>query len=114
MKSNATHYFHTQTSGVRLIKLSEIDETIRDPGVPIYRTQETYQRLKDRMINELPLDPVVVHSIGWSNSEKYTLRDGCHRYHISKELGFEYIPVLINDYDVNELFAAEDALNTTS
>lgn len=107
MKSKPKHYVHTQTSVVRLIKLSEIDETIRDPGVPIYRTQETYQQLKDRMINELPLDPVIVHSIGWSNSKKHILRDGCHRYHISKELGFEYIPVLIDDYDVNEFFAAE-------
>ena len=111
MTRHASHYVHTGRSNIILIRLTDIDENIRDINTPIYRSQKDYELLKHRILNDLPLDPVVVYSIKKSGGCKHKLRDGCHRYHLSKELGFALIPAVIDDYELDDFFATESKTN---
>ncbi len=107
-------YFYANSSEVFLVLLTEIEEPVRDAGFPKFRSLEHYEKIRNAILNGVELPPIEVRSKNKSNTEKYIVYDGFHRYQISKELGFTKIPVRIQDWDMYDFFKKEESLNLQS
>jgi hypothetical protein len=100
-------YAYLEQQDVFLLPVHDIQLPVRDPGVNIYRSIEDYLRLKKMMLAGEIIDPIEIRSKEKARSEKYQVYDGCHRLHLSMELGYEYIPLKINDWDMLEFLNGE-------
>jgi hypothetical protein len=66
------------------------------------------------MLDRVALPPIQVRSKIKSSTEKLIVYDGFHRHHISKELQYEFIPVVFEDWDMYEFLANEKLKNTAT
>ena len=109
MARSMQSYAYLEQQDVFLLPIHDIQVPVRDPGVKIYRSIGDYLRLKKMMLAGEIIDPIKIRSKEKSRSEKYQVYDGCHRFHLGMELGYKYIPVKINDWDMLEFLNGERA-----
>lgn len=100
-------YRYLEKEGVFLVAIEDIQIPNRDLGFKGYRSEENYLRLKYEMLSGEVLEPIEIKSKEKSGTKKYQIYHGYHRFHISLELGYESIPVRINDWDMKEFLEKE-------
>lgn len=97
-----------------LIRLVDIEEPTRSDGISKYRSEIDYISIKNAMLNRVPLPPIFLKTKAKTRTEKFIVYDGFHRYHISKELQYEFIPVVFEDWDMYEFLENEQLRNTAT
>ncbi|WP_197338870.1 hypothetical protein [Ralstonia solanacearum] len=100
---------HYQTAEMRstVVSIEDVEPPLRDGGKIWFRDRETVIRLLDGMRNGAELPPIEVWSKGKKNSTHHVVRDGFHRFYLSLAVGFTEIPVVIEDFDLDEFLANE-------
>jgi ParB-like chromosome segregation protein Spo0J len=102
IKLTSNHYNFPPDSETFIVSISDIHEPVRDEGTLTYRSNEIYEAIKNAMLSGQELPPIDIRSKEKTNTDKYVVFDGFHRFHISKELGLTEIPVRIEDWDMQE------------
>lgn len=108
--SHLSFEFEPQQS-IELIRLVDIEAPVRSDGTQKYRSEQNYNSIKSAMLNRVSLPPIQVRTKAKTCTEKFIVYDGFHRYHISQELGYIYIPVVFEDWDMYE-FLKNEHLNS--
>lgn len=101
----ASHYRAAGDSVV--VSIQDVEPPLRDGGKIWFRDRDTVVRLLDGMRSGAELPPIQVWSKEKKNSSHHIVRDGLHRFYLSLAMGFTEIPVVIEDFDLNEFFANE-------
>lgn len=104
-KFTSNHYKFPSDSNTFVLPISELYEPVRDEGTSKYRSKEIYESIKNAMLSGHEIPPIEIRSKEKTNTDKYVVFDGFHRFHISKELGFTKIPVRIEDWDMEEFLS---------
>ena len=89
-----SYHYDPNLKNLHLVAMDLISPPMRSIGVTGLDKDRSINILK-KIYNEQILDPIVCRNI--LQSENYTLKvkDGYHRYHLSRMLGFSEIPALI-------------------
>lgn len=95
-------YQHTETENSLLIPISELQQPKREGNRTWFRSKENIINILTFMISEQPLPPIEVFSKGRKIVDKYSIRDGFHRYYASAAIGFTLIPIMINDWEFED------------
>lgn len=90
-----------------VMPIQDVEPPLRDGGKIWFRDRDTVIQILDGMRSGAELPPIQVWSREKTNSSRYIVRDGLHRFYLSIAVGFTAIPVGIDDFDLNEFFANE-------
>lgn len=102
---NARHYCTGGDSVV--VPIADVEPPLRDGSKIWFRDQDSVVQILNGMRSGEELPPIRVWSRERTNSSRYIVRDGLHRFYLSIAVGFTAIPVVIDDFDLNEFFANE-------
>lgn len=86
-------YLKNDAREVFIVKISDIDPSIRGEGVPIFKEEKAKDILRD-LKHDNPLHPIEVEKVN-EGKYKFKLYDGCHRLHLSIIVGFDSIPAVL-------------------
>jgi hypothetical protein len=96
-KTGGCYKFSKRTGDERdviIVKISEINPSIRGYGIPIFRGESSVLDIFRAFKNDIPLPPVEVEKI--NNGEyRFELKAGCHRLHLSIAVGFDSVPAVL-------------------
>jgi hypothetical protein len=86
-----------------VVAIATVPAPVRAPGVTGLDRERTVAVLR-AIVSRQPLPPIRVHHDSGDSGRPLVVRDGFHRYYISRELGFPCIPVSVWPYfDINSL-----------
>ena len=90
-----------------VVPIQDVEPPLRDGGKIWFRNRDSVVQILDGMRSGEELPPIQVWSREKTNSSRYIVRDGLHRFYLSIAVGFTAIPVVIDDFDLNEFLANE-------
>lgn len=96
--SDFSYTFNDSTS-VQLVPLAAISPPFRDGKKVWFRDDNTVLSLLLAMKNKDPLPPISVWNKGEKLSTFYSVRDGFHRFYLSIVMGYNFIPIRLDDWD---------------
>jgi hypothetical protein len=107
-----TSYKFDDSADVFLVRIEEIEEPTRKAGVKKYRSIRTYLCIKLKMLLRIELPAIQVRRKEKTETERYIVYDGFHRYHISKEMRYKsiavsYIPESLDEFLVQKGIPSE-------
>jgi hypothetical protein len=90
-----------------LVRIEEIEAPTRKSGVKKYRSIRTHLCIKLKMLLRITLPAIQVRRKERTETERYVVYDGFHRYHISKEMRYKsiavsYIPESLEEFLVQK------------
>jgi hypothetical protein len=81
-----------------LVPMSEVIEPVRAEGVQGLHENRA-RSLLAAMLEGEPLPPVhATLEVQHSATPRYVVRDGFHRYHLSRQIGFTHLPIQQRPY----------------
>lgn len=89
------------------VPLEDIEPPLRDGGKIWFRDRDTVVRLLNGMCEGSELPPIQVWSKEKKSSARHILRDGFHRFYLSVAIGYNRIPIEVEDFDLDEFLANE-------
>ena len=103
-----TAYYNTDLSACsEILLVEEVEPPLREKCEFWFRNRETVIEVLEKIRSGEKLDPIEVWSREKSNSKKFKVRDGFHRFYLSIAAGYSKLPVKINDFDLNEFLEKE-------
>jgi hypothetical protein len=88
-----------------IMLIDDLEPPMRDGGKIWFRNKETVIQMLSGMYDGSKLPPIEVWSKEKKSSSRHIIRDGFHRFYLS--VGYSEIPVVINDFDLNEFLENE-------
>lgn len=110
---NAAHYQTELSACSEIVPFGEIEPPLRDNGF-WFRNRESVINVLIKIRSGEKLDPIEVWSRTKTNSKKYIVKDGFHRFYLSIAAGYTKLPVKINDFDLKEFLEKERNWEVTS
>jgi hypothetical protein len=92
-------YAYTPYKSECLVPISEIREPQREGGRVWFRSREHILKIIDLMAGNIQLPPIQVYGKHRLTIGCYIVRDGFHRYYACIALGYQLVPVSVNDWD---------------
>lgn len=106
---NSDHYATNEALCTAVVAFNEVEPPMRQNGQLWFRNKESVVAVLRSMRVGEALDPVEVWSKQKTDSQKYSVRDGFHRFYLSLAVGYKKLPVRENDFDMYEYFEKERA-----
>jgi len=103
----SNHYATNQASYFETVMIEEIEPPLRKNDKFWFRNQESVIEVLRKMRTGEELEPIEVWSTQKTNSKKYRVRDGFHRFYLSVAVGYRMLPIKVNDFDMNEFLEKE-------
>jgi hypothetical protein len=96
-RPRATHFAFGGVLGqiVLVMNFVLLTPPVRDPGTP-YFDRDRLRRVATRIVRGEPQEPIHVELP--DDAERFIVRDGMHRFYLSRKLGFTAIPALLVSY----------------
>lgn len=98
---------------VFLVRIEEIEEPKRNPGVKEYRSIRNHICIKLKMLLRFEMRAIQVRRKEKTGTKRYVVYDGYHRYHISKEMRYTSIAVSYIHESLDEFLVQKSIQNET-
>ena len=103
----SSDYYPTKRSPrYEIVAVEEVEAPLRN-GEFWFRNRESVIELLKKVRTGEELEPIEVWSRERTQSKKYRVRDGFHRFYLSIVLGYRKLPVKVNDFDLTEFLEKE-------
>jgi hypothetical protein len=97
----AEHY-HTDLSVCsEIVFIEDVEPPKRYNGF-WFRNRDSVIEVLCKMRSGEILEPIEVYSKSKTNTNKFTVKDGFHRFYLSVAVGYKKIPVKVNDFEMKE------------
>lgn len=95
-------YEYSESNYLRLVPLGEILQPYRSHGKIWFRSKDRITEIIQMMLARKNLPPIEVFSKERKKSTHYIVREGFHRYYATLVLGFNFIPIITNDWEFED------------
>jgi len=92
-------YTFFQSDCAQLVPIDSIAPPLRDGNKIWFRDQKTVLSLLHAIKNKDEIPPIVVWGRGRKINNLYSVRDGFHRFYLSIAMGYQFIPIRVDDWD---------------
>lgn len=103
---DSAHY-RCATAGSQFVAITDIEPPLRDGNLVWFRDRESVVQLLKAMHGRQELPPIEIWSKLKKQSSRYIVRDGLHRFYLSIAFGYTKIPVIFNDWNMEEFLINE-------